>query len=43
MTSGVFIVNFEQLSYIFWLSVLNFEQVSVGWVELGQVFSHREG
>ena len=42
--SGVFLVNFEQLFINFsGLSVFDFEQVNVGWVELGQAFSYRKG
>ena len=31
--SGVFVVNFERISYLFlFFSIVDFEQVNVGWV-----------
>ena len=39
--SGVFIVNFEHISYLFLVSIVDFEQVNVSWVwySHGPVFS----
>ena len=30
--SGVFIVNFEYISHLFFVCIVNFEQVNVSWV-----------